>query len=616
MAVPLVFLKDALVSFGGEPLFQGISFHIQSQERICLIGRNGCGKSTLLKVLAGVFELDGGECYVKPGTRVGYLPQVTVFDEAENIYDYVLQGLELAEGETRDDKIYLADQVLVPLNLTGTKPMNRLSGGKLRRATLAKALIAKPDILLLDEPTNHLDLTSIEWLESYLKTYSGSVVCISHDRAFLHAISDKTFWLDRGKLRVHDKGYAHFEEWSSQIMQLEVLEIQKLSKKVEAENLWLQQGVTARRKRNQQRLGEVFRLREKLKTDRNSQQRVLATAKLPPISANQTNKMVVEMEEVVHEFNDVSPPKRTIDNLSLRILKGEKVAIVGRNGAGKTTFLRLLTGELEASGGTIRVGDNVSISYFDQKRESLNPDITLWQTLCPDGGDTVKVGEEYRHVSSYLKDFLFDSSQIQAPVSSLSGGEASRLVLARMLAKPGNFLILDEPTNDLDMDTLDLLQDILSDYKGTLLIVSHDRDFLDRIATRTLVFEGRGVVEDYVGGYSDYMTERKIVLAAEKKAAKKKEPISTQENKNTSNKLSYKHKRELESLPGQMEMLEKEIEKLNVLMADTAFYAKDPEGFGKAAILLEEKKQELSNSEMRWLELEEMRDSVITEDIN
>lgn len=611
MSTPLLFLKNALISFGGEPLFQNISFHILPQERICLIGRNGCGKSTLLKLLSGVIQPDGGECYVKPGTRIGYLPQVTVFDEAETVYDYVLQGLTLEAGETLEDKVYLADQVLEPLGLLGTKPMKRLSGGKLRRATLAKSLISKPDILLLDEPTNHLDLTSIEWLEGYLKTYSGSLVCISHDRAFLSAVSDKTFWLDRGKLRVNDKGYTDFEEWSSHILQLEMLEVQKLSKKVEAENLWLQQGVTARRKRNQQRLGEVFRLREKLHTDRNSQKKVVATAKLPPLSANQTNRMVVEMEDVCHEFYDVSPPKRTVNNVSVRIMRGERVGMVGRNGAGKTTFLRLLTGQLTPISGKMRIGNNIQISYFDQKRESLNPDATLWETLCPDGGDTVKVGEQFRHVSAYLKEFLFDSSQIQAPVSSLSGGEASRLLLARMLANPGNFLILDEPTNDLDMDTLDLLQDVLSDYNGTLLIVSHDRDFLDRIATRTLVFEGNGTVEDYIGGYSDYMAERKIQLAAEKAAAKKKEPSQGAAIKNTSNnvtKLSYKHKRELEQLPAMLDSLTLEIEKLEAAIADPAFYSKNPEGFNKTILLLEAKKQELSEAETRWLELEEMRD--------
>lgn len=608
---PLLFLKNAVITFGGEPLFQDISFHIMPEERICLIGRNGCGKSTLLKVLAGEVQLDAGEYYVKPGTQIGYLPQVTTFDEADSVYDYVLQGLVLQEGESYADKTYLADQVLTPLNLIGTKPMKRLSGGKLRRATLAKALIAKPDILLLDEPTNHLDLTSIEWLESYLRSYQGSVVCISHDRAFLRAISEKTFWLDRGKLRVNGKGYQHFEEWSSHILQLEVLELQKLSKKMEAENLWLQQGVTARRKRNQQRLGEVFRLREKLQADRNNQRRVVATAKLPPLTANQTNSMVLEMEEVAHEFHDVTPPKRTLTNLSLRIMKGERVGMAGRNGAGKTTFLRLLTGALAPVSGRIRLGNNVQISYFDQKREALDPARTLWETLCPEGGDTVKVGEEFRHVSAYLKDFLFDSSQMHSPVSSLSGGEASRLLLARMLANPGNFLILDEPTNDLDMDTLDLLQDILSSYNGTLLIVSHDRDFLDRIVTRTLVFEGDGTVEDYVGGYSDYVVEQKAAQMASRQAARKKEQEhSIAAPKNTAAKLSYKHKRELEQLPEQIERLMLEVQQLEATMDDPAFYATNPEAFNTTAGLLEEKKQLLATAEIRWLELEEMRDAV------
>lgn len=594
-----------MVSFGGEPLFSGISFQVNSGERICLIGRNGCGKSTLLKLLAGTVEPDGGERYVKPGVRIGYLPQVTEFAPDETVYDYVLGGLTLAEGEEREHKVYLADQVLQPLNLTGTKPMHRLSGGKLRRASLAKALIAEPDILLLDEPTNHLDLSSIEWLEGYLSSFSGSLICISHDRAFLSNISDKTFWMDRGKMRINDKGYRHFEEWSSQVMQLELLDLQRLGKKVEAENLWLQQGVTARRKRNQQRLGEVYRLREQLKSDSASQRKTTTSAILPPLTAGQGSKMVVEMEGVNHAFFDVEPPKQTIRNLSLRILRGEKVGIVGRNGAGKTTLLRLLTGNLQPTGGTLKLGASIQISYFDQKRASLDPNITLWETLCPDGGDTVKVGEEYRHVTAYLRDFLFDSSQIKTPVSSLSGGEASRLVLAKMLANPGNVLILDEPTNDLDMDTLDLLQDILSEYNGTLLLVSHDRDFLDRIVTRTLVFEGDGTVEDYVGGYSDYMAERKERVK-EKAVAKKKVAAPAQE-KTASTKMSYKHKRELELLPEQLATLEKTIAALEVKMADPVLYSTNPAEFTKVVEQLEASKQALSDAELRWLELEEMR---------
>ena len=605
---PYLFLKDAMVSFGGAPLFSGISFQLEAKEKICLIGRNGCGKSTLLKVLAGITQLDGGEFYVRPGVRIGYLPQEVMHNQTDTIYEYVMSDIPIELGETHEAKKYLADMVLSSLGLRGDKPIKTLSGGKLRRTALAKALIQQPDVLLLDEPTNHLDLTSIEWLENYLKNYPGGLICISHDRAFLTAISEKTFWMDRGQLRVNNKGYQNFEEWSSQILELELQSISKLEKKVDAENLWLQQGVTARRKRNVRRLDEVFALRDQLRADKHSQKKNVEAAKLPPLSAEVAGKMVVEMLGVSHAFHDVTPPKKTITDLSLRIIRGERIGIMGRNGAGKTTFLRLLTKELTPDCGRIRIGNSVTLSYFDQKRQTLKPDATLWETLCEGGGDTVKVGEEYRHVASYLKDFMFEAKQFKSPVSSLSGGEASRLLLSKMLANPGNFMILDEPTNDLDMDTLDLLQDLLSEYKGTLLIVSHDRDFIDRIATRTLIFDGNGQIEDYIGGYSDYMNEKNASEQQAKKEKQQKKITEQQAKKPT--KLSYNDKRDLEILPGRIEILTAEIAKLELTIADPALYCDDPDRFNRCIKELEQKKAELDKAETRWLELEEMREGL------
>jgi len=612
-AAPLLFLKDAMVTFGGTPVFAGISFQLEMGEKICLIGRNGCGKSTLMKVLAGSQQLDGGEYYLRPGVRVGYLPQDVIHGDSETVYDYVLADIKLEPGETHESKIYMADSILGHLGIKGAKLLAKMSGGKLRRAALARALIQQPEVLLLDEPTNHLDLTSIEWLESYVKSYQGGLICISHDRAFLGAISDKTYWLDRGLLRISNKGYAGFDEWSSQIMELEIQSIAKLGKKVEAENLWLQQGVTARRKRNMRRLHEAYALREQLKADKTSQNRSIQTTKLPPISTETGGKMVVEMEHVTHSFHDVDPPKVTMKDVSLRIIRGECIGVMGRNGAGKTTFLRLLTRDLKPDSGRVRIGHSVTISYFDQKRQSLDPNRTLWETLCPDGGDTVKVGEEFRHVVSYLKDFMFAANQYNSPVSSLSGGEASRLVLAKILANPGNFLILDEPTNDLDMDTLDLLQDLLSEYDGTLMIVSHDRDFVDRIATRTLIFDGDGSFDDYVGGFSDAMRAQKEQQIRDKQAARKqladvKKPEEAAKKKLT--KLSYNDKRDLELLPAAIEKLNSEIVALEATIADPMLYTNDPELFDKSVAVLDKKRHELDGSETRWLQLLEMQEGL------
>jgi ATP-binding cassette subfamily F protein uup len=604
MSLPLLFLKNAELTFGGNPVFDKLSMQIMPEDKICLVGRNGCGKSTLFKVLASIYELDKGEFYKHPGLNVGYLPQTVTFNDRDNVYDYVLKDIKLGAGETKEDNIYRADKILNSLNLGGYKLMKRLSGGKLRRAALAKALIDNPEILLLDEPTNHLDIASIEWLEEYLSNYKGSFICISHDREFLKNISNKIFWLDRGTLKTLNKGFAEFENWSSSVMEQEEIELQKLNKKLEGENLWLQQGVTARRKRNQGRLKSLFTLREQLKNDKSNLSKATNTIKLPPLSAGQNAKLVLEMDSVCHSFTDVTPPKQTINNFSLRITRGEKIGLMGRNGAGKTTFLKLLIGELKPTSGTIRLGANLNISYSDQQREVLDPDQTLWQTLCPGGGDNITVAGEPKHVVSYLKDFLFDAAQIKSPVGSLSGGEANRLILAKILANPGNLLILDEPTNDLDMDTLDMLEDILSDYKGTLLIVSHDRDFLERIVTRTIIFEQDGSIQDYYGGYTEY--KKALKLNNVKKKSLEKTPIDI---KKENNNFSYKFKRELELLPNQIDDLTKEINQLEQQLAGNNFYSQDPEGFNQSSKNLLAKKQTLENLEVRWLELEELRQS-------
>jgi ATP-binding cassette subfamily F protein uup len=601
MALPILFLKDAELTFGGNPIFDKLSMQIMPDDKICLVGKNGCGKSTLFKVLAKDYELDKGEFYLQPGVMVGYLAQKINFNDADKVYDYVLSDIKIEAGQTKEENFYLADIILNPLDLDGQKPMNKLSGGNLRRASLAKALLSNPQILLLDEPTNHLDIASIEWLEEYLINYKGSFICISHDREFLKNISKKTFWLDRGTLKTNNKGFTDFENWSSIIMEQEEIELQKLNKKLEGENLWLQQGVTARRKRNQGRLKSLFALREQLKSDKSSLNKASSSIKLPPLGNVGASKLVLEMNEVSHQFNDVIPPKQTIKNFSVRIMRGEKIGIMGRNGAGKTTFLRLIVGDLTPTLGTIRIGNKITISYSDQKREVLDPDKTLWETLSPNGGDTILVGGNHLHVASYLKDFLFDSKQIKSPVGSLSGGEANRLLLAKILANPGSLLILDEPTNDLDMDTLDILEDLLCEYKGTLLVVSHDRDFLERIVTRTIIFEHDNIIHDYIGGYLEYKKELKL------QAKSKKIVEKITEIKKENNNFSYKFKRELEQLPKKIELLELEIKKLELQLSSDNFYTNDPEGFNKISEQLVDKKLQLESSEIKWLELEEMR---------
>lgn len=612
MGLPLFYLKDVMVTFGGKPVFSSISLQISQGEGISLVGRNGSGKSTLMKVIQGIQEIDSGERYVQPGVKIGYLPQNIPFKPEQTVRDFVLEGLP--EKERSEENHYRVDMVLSPLGLAPEKLMMTLSGGKLRRAGLAQALIADPDILLLDEPTNHLDLNAIEWLETYLKhEFKGGVVCISHDRTFLGNISNKTFWLDRGKIRVNMKGYVDFERWSEEVMNDEQKQLERLGKKLDAENQWLAFGVTARRKRNQRRLGELFTLRAKMQEDRAAHNALSSSIKLAPLATEMGSKRVLEMDKVSVTLTAKPPPKKVLRNFSFRLMRKDRIGIIGRNGAGKSTFLKLVVGQIKPDEGLIRYGKNLEITYFDQQREELNPDDTLWETVCPQGGDTIFVNGEPRHVVSYLKDFLFDANQVKSPVSSLSGGECNRLLLAKKLAKPGNLLILDEPTNDLDMDSLDILQDVLSDYEGTLLIVSHDRDFLDRLVERTLVFEGDGVVEEYIGGYSDYLQQKK---EAEKLTKPKKESLP-QKNKTDQSvtdkknkpltKLSYKHQRELEMLPERIEELMDEVASLEEKLADSRLYIEDPKRFNDVTAALSERKTELHQAEERWLELEEMR---------
>lgn len=642
MADKLIFnLEDVSLSFGGKPIFEDISVNISEYDKICLVGRNGAGKSTLMKLITGDYEADAGKRFVLKGTKIGYLRQQVEYDDDISVKEFVLHGLP--KEERTEDKSYLADMVISPLALDADAKMGSLSGGQVRRAALAQSLVDEPDLLLLDEPTNHLDLGSIEWLEGYLKSYRGALVCVSHDRAFLSNISSKILWIDRGTVRSNNRGYKYFEGWAQELLEQEARTLHNMQKKMESELDWTQGGVSARRKRNMRRMNELHRLREKLKKDKASYRSVTTGIKLDPLESVQASKIIVEFKEVSKSFvSDEGKKKKILDNFNLRMLRGDRVGILGKNGSGKSTFLKLLIGEMQPDVGRIKLGKNVEISYFDQHRSDLNPKKTVWETLCPEGGDYVFLGSgenrKPKHVCGYLKDFLFDPRIANEMVSTLSGGQQNRLMLAKILANPGSVLILDEPTNDLDMDTLDMLQEIIANYEGTLFIVSHDRDFLDRTVTQIIAFEGDGVVEGHVGGYSDYIEAKNAeILKKDKSKASAKQNVSKMttgdcnngskgsktgsklhenELKNAKNgavsakkaqKLSYKLQYELDNLPKKISDLEAEIKSLQVVLSDADLYMKEPEKFDLSSQRLAEAEAELEESELRWLELDEMR---------
>ncbi len=605
----LVSLEDAALNLGGKPLFENLTLHIAEGEKICLIGRNGAGKTTLMRLLTGDMEIDAGKRFILPGLTVGYLAQQVPVDETMCVREFVLTGL--TKEQQTEDKHYLADMMMSPLELEPGWPMGNLSGGQLRRAALARGLLCDPDILLLDEPTNHLDLQAIEWLEGYLAGFRGAVLCVSHDRAFLKAISQKVFWLDRGIVRVCPKSYAGFEEWADGIIEQEARELHNMQKKLNAEVDWTQGGVTARRKRNQRRLRELHRLRDKLRTDKAAHLQNKRTLDLEPLAPSQASKLVAEFKDVSKSFVRDGKTVPIVQHFTGRIMRGDRVGILGRNGSGKSTFLKMLVGDMPQDSGHIRRGKSLEVSYFDQSRSVLNPKKSLWDTLCPDGGDYVYLGnaenQRARHVCGYLKDFLFDPKIARDLVNTLSGGQQNRLLLAKVLAQPGSLLILDEPTNDLDMDTLDMLQEALSDYDGTLIIVSHDRDFLDRTVTRILAFEGDGLVESHVGGYSDYIAAKTIGTKPSASTAKNPATSNPAPVAVSASRMTFKLRHELENLPARIEKLAADIAALQALLNDPTLYARDAEAFDAAARKLQVAQDALAKAEERWLELEEMR---------
>jgi len=601
---PILSLKDISLTFGGDPLFSGVDFAAGDSDRLCLVGRNGSGKSTLLKIAAGQAGFDEGDRFVQPGKHVAYLPQDPDLSEYDTLLDY-------AAADVPPEEAYKAEMALEGLRLDGSLSPATASGGEKRRAALARLIAAEPDLMLLDEPTNHLDITAIEWLEETLRATRTGYILISHDRALMASVTKGTLWLDRGVVRRSEKGFAGFEDWRDKIFEEEDAALHKLDQKIKREQHWIVHGVSGRRKRNVRRVGELAALREQRSTHLHR----AGPAAMALESGNASGKMVIEAKEISKGYDG----RTLLSDFSTKIMRGDRVAFVGPNGAGKTTLLKMLIGEIEPDDGSIRRGANIALATLDQKRE-LDGSKTLWETMTEDellgvkgSNDQILVRGNPRHVIGYLKDFLFDEKQARGPVSSLSGGERARLMLAKIMARESNLLVLDEPTNDLDIETLDLLQDLLADYDGTLLLVSHDRDFIDRIATSTIAMEGDGRAIEYAGGYTDYRAQRGASVVQEepvraapapRAASPKAAPRSAQPAK----KMSFGQTRRLELLPGEMETLGAEIEKLEALMADPDLYAKDPARFDKASRALGERKEKLAAAEEEWLELEEMRE--------
>lgn len=605
MAAPILALQDARITFGGGDLFNGISLGIEPGMRIALVGRNGSGKSTLLKAIAGDIELDGGDRFVQAGIRVGYLRQHPEIVEGRTVFEQVTLGLSqevLSEGYETG---YLVDQILEGVGIPGDRFLETLSGGEARRVSLAEALVSEPDVLLLDEPTNHLDIKTILWLEDELKSFKGALMMISHDRQFLKNLTNRLFWLDRGKLRTHGKGFSAFDEWSEEILRAEEVETKKLDKRIADETDWSRKGITARRARNEGRLRALYRMREE-RAERTSR---VGSAKLVVASGEKSGKIVVEATDIEKSYVDSNDQQHdVIKSFSTRIIRGDRIGIIGPNGAGKTTLLKMLTGELQPDQGTIKLGTNLTTAIFDQQRESLDPEESLWDTLADPGSGQLLVKGEVRHVVAYLRDFLFDEKQAKSPVKSLSGGEKNRLLLAKLLARESNLLVLDEPTNDLDMETLDLLQDMLGSYDGTLIVISHDRDFLDQLVTSVIAVEDGGVVHEYVGGYADYIRQR-AELEKPKEQAKKAAQFQ-EKPKQPRGKLSYKDQRDLDRMPAVLEALEVKIAKLEGEMANPDLFTKSPDKFQKTLDELTKSKAEYDSSEERLLELEIMHEEL------
>jgi len=595
MPPPILALRGAAILVDRAPLFEDVELSLARGDRLCLIGRNGSGKSTILRALAGEVELDRGERFIQPGTRVGRVVQDLLRRPEGTVSEWVRVGLS-------EDESHQADAVLNRMGLDPEREMASLSGGEQRRAHLARTLASQPDVLLLDEPTNHLDIAGIEWLEQFIEGYRGAVVIVSHDRAFLRRVTRAMAWLDRGRLRRRDAGFSEFETWAEELAEAEAKEETKLGIRIAEELRYMERGVIARRRRNQRRVAELAKLRSTRAERRRNTQK---NASFGVEGGASRSDLVIEAIDLAKSYGE----RVILEDFSTRILRGDRIGVVGPNGAGKTTLIRMLTGALEPDSGSVRRAEGLKVTIFEQQRQSLDPDSTPWQTVAPNGGDRVMVGEESRHIVAYLRDFLFAENQVRQPIRSLSGGERNRLLLARLFTQPCDLLVMDEPTNDLDMETLDLLQEVLSDFPGTLLLVSHDRDFIDRLVTSTIVMEGDGRAEEHPGGYSDWLARRDTRPAREDKPTRAAAPKGAAKAQARS-KLSYKDQRELDMLPERIAVLEGTIAKLEERLADSGLFKRDADAFNKAIADLDRTRADLATAEERWLALEELKESM------
>lgn len=592
---PIFAFKNISIAFGEKRLFSGIEANVNKGDRISLIGRNGSGKSTLLKIIAGVIEPDEGEIFIQPGIKVAYMPQEPDLSRFNTLKEAIVSVLPKSDQNNG----YMADIWLDKFKIDGAINPKQASGGECRKTALAQALVAEPDILLLDEPTNHLDIKTIETLEEIINDFKGALIVISHDRMFLSHVSKQMFWLDRGNIHTTKRGFGEFEAWQEEIITQEINEQNRLAKKISEETEWLHKGVTARRRRNMGRLRKLIELRK----ERREQIKQIGSVNLNIEEGDFRSKLVIEAKHICKSFGN----REIVKDFSTRIIRGNKIGVVGPNGAGKTTLIKLLTKRLEPDSGFVRIGKNLEEAYFDQNRITLDPKKTLWQTLC-DKGDHIMVQGHWRHVVAYLKDFLFKPSQANCPVAALSGGEKNRLMLAKTLAMPSNFLVLDEPTNDLDMDTLDLLQEVLDEYGGTILIVSHDRDFLDRVVSSVIYMKGDGSIFENAGSYSDLLAkiEQDSSPKAQTKSSPKDTVIETKLKK--TQKLSYNQERLLKVLPEEIKELEKEIANLVAELSNPDLYQNNPQRFDEASSTLAAKQQEKSAKEEQWLEIEILKE--------
>ncbi|WP_372794991.1 ribosomal protection-like ABC-F family protein [Pontiella sp.] len=584
----LLSLQNIQKAFGGPVLLDDATLQIERGERICLVGRNGEGKSTLLKIIDGTIEPDGGEIIRQPGLKVRRLRQNVPHDISDTIEDLVFQGLE----DPHDDYIshQAADRAISLVNLENHLKFDELSGGQKRRALLAQALVCEPDILVLDEPTNHLDIESIKWMENFLQRYKGTIVFVTHDRAFLRKLATRIVELDRGRLHSWACDYDTYLKRKQQLLDGEQEQWAQFDKKLAQEEVWIRKGIKARRTRNEGRVRDL----EKMRDERRARRVQTGTVSMKAVEAGVSGRKVITCENISYDY-DGQP---LIKNMDLDIMRGDKIGIIGPNGCGKSTLIKLLLKQLDPKTGTVEHGTKLEVAYFDQHRAILEEDKSVAENIAPD--ETITIGNSKKHVLGYLQDFLFAPDRARSPVSILSGGERNRLLLAKLFTKPSNVLVLDEPTNDLDVETLELLEELLASYEGTLLLVSHDRSFLNNVVTGTLVFEGDGQIGEYAGGYDDWLSQRSNIEAAK---AESRKPA---EKKVSTRKLTNKEREELKNLPKRIEELEEELEQLQTAMTDPAFYQKPPEEIQAATARAEAIPQELEQSFERWEELERL----------